>query len=197
MTVRFVDELDGVLGWTEDAGVRRTSHALGAGGRMWVVDPIDGKGVEERILALGEPAGVIQLLDRHERDCADFATRLGVPLHVVPAALPGSPFELLPVVGSRFWREVALWWPERRILVCADVLGTVPHYFRVRDEPVGIHPLLRLAPPRILRGLNPEHVLVGHGEAAHDVGAALDDSLRHSRRRIPAWIAGLPKLRRV
>jgi hypothetical protein len=62
---------------------------------------------------------------------------------------------------------------------------------------VGIHPLLRLASPRILRGLNPEHVLVGHGEAAHDVGAALDDSLRHSRRRIPAWIAGLPKLRRV
>jgi len=196
VSVRFVDELDGVLGWIEDARIQRTSHALAADGRVWVIDPIEGEGVDERIRALGEPAGVLQLLDRHNRDCAAFAERLGVPLHVVPATVEGAPFTFVPVLRRRFWSEVALWWPERRILVCADALGTVPHYFRVGAEPVGIHPLLRLAPPRSLRGFQPEHVLVGHGEAAHGVGPALDESLAASRRRIPAWLAGLRHMRR-
>ena len=34
--------------------------------------------------SLGEPAAVLQLLDRHNRDCAAFAERLGVPLHLCP-----------------------------------------------------------------------------------------------------------------
>src|SRR5687768_18432411 len=109
MSIRFVDELDGVLGWIESARMRRTSHALAADGRVWIVDPIEGDGVDERIRGLGEPAGVIQLLDRHERDCEAFASRLGVPLHVVPRSLPDAPFELLPIVRIRLWREVALW----------------------------------------------------------------------------------------
>jgi hypothetical protein len=192
MSVRFVDELDGVLGWIEDARVRRTSHALAAEGRVWIVDPIEADDVDERILALGEPVAVIQLLDRHERDCAAFAARFGVPLHVVPRSLSGSPFELRPVVSLRFWREVALWWPERRILVCADVLGTVP-FFRAGDEPVGMHPLLRLWPPRGLRGLDVRHALVGHGEGVAD-GAAVERALTTARRRLPRWLAGVPRI---
>ena len=192
MSVRFVDELDGVLGWIEDARVGRTSHALAAEGRVWIVDPIEADEVDERILALGEPVAVIQLLDRHERDCAAFAARFGVPLHVVPRSLPGSPFELRPVVSLRFWREVALWWPERRILVCADVLGTVP-FFRAGDEPVGMHPLLRLWPPRGLRGLDVRHALVGHGEGVAD-GAAVERALATARRRLPRWLAGVPRI---
>ncbi len=170
----------------------RTSHALAADGRVWIVDPIEGDGVDERILALGEPAGVIQLLDRHERDCTAFAARFGVPLHVVPSSLPGSPFDLRPVVRVRFWREVALWWPERRILVCADVLGTVP-FFRAGDEPSGVHPLLRLWPPRGLRGLDARHALVGHGEGVAD-GAAVERALATARRRLPRWLAGVPRI---
>ena len=192
MTVRFVDEADGVLGWIEGARMRRTSHALAAAGRVWIVDPIEGEGVDERIRALGEPAGVIQLLDRHERDCAAFAARFGVPLHIVPRSLPGTPFELRPVVRLRFWREVALWWPERRILVCADVLGTVP-FFRAGDEPIGMHPLLRLWPPRGLRGLDVQHALVGHGEGVTD-GAAVERALAEARRRLPRWLAGVPRI---
>ena len=195
MSVRFVDELDGVLGWIEDAFLSRTSHALAADGRVWVIDPIEGDGVDERIRELGEPAGVIQLLDRHNRASAAFAERLGVPLHVVPERVDGSPFTFVPVLRRRLWSEVALWWPERKILVAADALGTVPHYFRVGDEPVGIHPLLRLLPPRSLRGLRPEHVLVGHGEAAHGVGARLDEILASSLSRTPAWLAGLRHMR--
>ena len=166
-------------------------------GRVWLIDPIEGEGVEERIRGLGEPAGVLQLLDRHQRACEAFAARLGVPLHVVPVALPETPFEVRPVLRSRLWAEIALWWPERRILVCADVLGTLP-YFRAGDEPVGLHPFLRLWPPRSLRGLQPEHLLVGHGRGLHGPGVteAVEEALRTGRRRLPRWVVSLPKMAR-
>src|SRR5918999_6028842 len=125
LNVDFVDELDGVIGWIDESRLRRASHALAAAGRVWVFDPIAGDGVEERIRSLGEPAAVVQLLDRHDRDAAPLARRLGVPHEVVPTELPDSPFHLLRVTRSRFWSEAALWWPERRILVCADAVGTI------------------------------------------------------------------------
>lgn len=195
MSVRFVDELEDGFGWQEPARVRRTSHALAAEGRVWVIDPIEGEGVEERIHSLGRPAGVIQLLDRHERACEGFAERLAVPLQVAPVSLPETPFVVLPVLRSRFWAEVALWWPERRVLVCADALGTVP-YFRAGSEPAGVHPLLRLRPPRALCGLAAEHLLVGHGEGLHgpETAAAVEEALQTARRRIPLWVAGIPRI---
>ncbi len=190
--MKVVDELDGGFGWVEDERLSRTAHALAVDGRVWLIDPIDADGIEERVRELGEPAGVIQLLDRHGRDCAALAWRLGVPLHVVPRSLPETPFAFLPVASWRLWQEVALWWPERRILVCADALGTIPFY-RAGAEPIGVHPFLRLRPPRSLRGLEPEHVLVGHGAGRHgaDTAAETDDALAHARRRIPRWLVGL------
>lgn len=196
MTVRFVDELDAGFGWIEAATLKRTSHALAVGGRVWLIDPIEGEGVDARIRALGEPAGVIQLLDRHERDGKAFAARYGVPLHSVPASLESTPFHFLPVLQSRFWREVALWWPEHRVLVCADALGTIP-YFRAGSERAGVHPLLRLLrPPRRLQGLGARHLLVGHGAGLHGdaVPQLLDDAIAKARRRIPRWLAGVPRI---
>jgi hypothetical protein len=134
----------------------------------------------------------VQLLDRHARDCAAVAQRLGVPHHVVPRALPGTPFELRPIVRLRWWREVALWWPERRLLLVADALGTLP-FFRAGEEPAGLHPLLRPWPPRSLRGLAPDHLLVGHGEGVHHHPVALESALRTARRRIPRWLLELPR----
>ena len=188
----FIDELEGGFGWVEDERLRRTSHALAADGRVWLIDPIDADGLEERVRELGEPAGVIQLLDRHARDSAALAWKLGVPLHVVPRSLLETPFTFLPIASWRLWQEAALWWPERRILVCADALGTIPFY-RAGAEPIGVHPFLRLFPPRTLRGLAPLHVLVGHGKGRHgpDAAAEVDDALAHARRRIPRWLAGL------
>jgi hypothetical protein len=197
--IRFVDELDGAaFGWIERARLRRCSHALAQDGRVWLVDPIDADGVEERVRALGEPAGVLQLLDRHDRDCAAWAERLGVPLLVAPTEVAGAPFRVLPIVRRRFWSEIALWWPARRVLVTADVLGTIPHYFALGGEPLGLHPLLRLTPPRSLRGLEPEHILVGHGRGLHgpDTAAALAAALAHSRRHALRLPLELPKLRR-
>lgn len=195
MSIRFVDELEVGFGWIESESLSRTSHALAADGRVWLTDAIAGDGVEERIQALGEPAGVIQLLDRHSRDGAALAEELGVPLHVVPESLPETPFRFLPVRNGRWWKEVALWWPERRVLVCADALGTVP-FFRAGDEPVGLHPFLRLSRPRALAGLGVEHLLVGHGEGIHGpaAGVAVEDALRTARRRLPRLLAGLPRV---
>jgi len=198
MSVRFADETDFGFSWSESANLRRTSHALLADDRVWIVDPIEGDGVDERVRALGEPAGVIQLLNRHARDSEAFAARFGVPLHAVPTSLPGTPFDCRPIVRNRLWQEVALWWPERRLLACGDVLGTIP-FFRAGGEPVGVHPILRVRPPRSLRGLGVEYLLVGHGHGLHgdEAAAAVEDALRHARARIPRWLVGVPRIVRA
>ena len=191
---RWVDEQEWGFGWIapERPPLRLTSHALLADGGVWVVDPIDGPGVDERVRALGEPAGVLQLLDRHTRDCAAFARRLGVPHHVVPFVDVG-PFEAIPLVQRSRWQEAALWWPERSVLVCADALGTVPHYFALGGESLGVHPVLRLNPPRRLAGLAPEHILCGHGEGVHEHAAEeLRNALASARRRLPRLLVEAP-----
>jgi hypothetical protein len=168
------------------------SHALLSDGGVWIVDPTEGEGIEERIRALGEPAGVLQLLDRHNRACAAYAERLGVPHRRVPFEGVG-PFETVPIVRRKRWQEVALWWPEQRVLVTADALGTVAHYFTLGGERLGVHPLLRLTPPRQLGRLDPEHVLCGHGAGVHQRATeALRDALANSRRRLPRLAVELP-----
>ena len=191
--MRAVDEIAHVTGWMAEERMARTSHALEVDGRVWLFDVVDWPGLDDRVQELGEPAGVVQLLDRHNRDCAAVARRLGVPHHVVPRVLAGTPFELRPVVQLRWWREAALWWPERRLLLVADAVGTIP-FFRAGAEPAGLHPALRLRPPRSLRGLEPDHLLVGHGEGIHHHPAALESALRTGRRRIPRWLLGLPRV---
>jgi len=189
LKIRFCDEFDRGFGWIVDEFMARCSHVLVAAGRVWAIDPLLGDGVEDRIRAAGEPAGVLQLLDRHSRDCAELAKRLGVPHHVVPtASVP--PFELIPIRLGRRWKEVALWWPERRVLVCGDALGTAD-YFLAGDERLGVHPLLRLRPPREqLGGLDPVTILCGHGEGIFENAAeVLREALSTSRRRIPAQAA--------
>jgi glyoxylase-like metal-dependent hydrolase (beta-lactamase superfamily II) len=188
--VRVCDEFEGGFGWIADEFLERCSHALVADGRVWLIDPVADKGLEERIRAAGEPAGVIQLLDRHNRDCAQVAARFGVAHHVLPQEIAGAPFEFFTIRDSRHWKEVALWWAERRALVCADVLGTA-RYYRARDERIAMHPFLRLRPPRKqLERLAPGRILCGHGEGVH-AGAevALREALRTARRRIPAQLA--------
>jgi hypothetical protein len=168
---------------------------------VWLVDPVEPSNtVLQALERLEEVRGVIQLLDRHNRDCAALARRYGVP-HVAAYAsntVLQAPFETVRVADRRRWREVALWWPERRVLVCGDALGTVA-YFRAPQEPIGVHPLLRLTPPSGLRGLAPERILVGHGPGLH-VGAAsaLAEALRTSRRRLPAaFLNGVRAWRRA
>jgi hypothetical protein len=187
--LRFCDEFEHGFGWQREGElVQRTSHAVLSGGRVWLTDVVDGSGLDERVRGLGDPAAVVQLLDRHRRDCGQVAERLGVPLAVTPfEGLPDAPFVVLPVLRWKRWREIALWFQAERILVCADALGTLS-YFRAPGERLGVHPLLRLFPPRrALGGLDPDHVLVGHGEGVHSgATAALQEALATARRRLPA-----------
>jgi len=189
---RPVDEWDGGFGWLIDEPFARTSHALLAGERAWLVDPVDVPGLDDRVRALGEPGGVLQLLDRHNRDCDVIAARLAVPHLRAWEELGAAPFHAISVRSSRLWREVALWEPERRSLVCADAVGTLP-FFRAPGERVGWHPFVRLRPPRSFRMLEPDRILVGHGPGVFDGAApALQDLVVRGRRRVPrAWLAAL------
>lgn len=167
--------------WIEEGFLQRCSHALLLEGRTWLIDPVDDARVDE----LKDVAGVIQLLDRHKRDCVTIANRLGVAHHVVPEE-PIRPFEFIRIRMSRTWKEVALWWPERRVLVCADALGTVG-YYRARRERLGVHPFLRLRPPRF--DVRPDVILCGHGAGIFDdAPGALTEALTTSRRRMPAQV---------
>ena len=194
MRFGFCDDLgrDG-FGWIVEEAMTRTSHALAAEGKVWLVDALDWPEAIDRALALGEPAGVIQLLDRHDRDCAALAERFGVPHLVAPAQLPGSPFEFVDVMQRKYWRESALWWPETRTLVTADALVT-NRFHTGGTAPIGIHILLRLTPPTALGELEPRRVLVGHGEGIVGPGATQDlrDALLSSRRRLPGVLLRMP-----
>ena len=191
---RFCDELgpDG-FGWIGGEAMTRTSHAFAAEGRVWLVDAIDWPDALERALELGEPAGVIQLLDRHDRDCAALAERFGVPHVVAPDAVPESPFDFVSIVRRKRWRESALWWPATRTLVTADALGT-NRFFTGGTAPLAVHLLLRLNPPKALGTLDPERILVGHGEGLHGPGTAeaLHEALGTSRRGLPGALLRLP-----
>jgi hypothetical protein len=181
-----VDEFDGGFGWqtAEPEFLERTSHAVLGDEGVWLFDVLDVPGLDERVRALGEPAGVVQLLDRHGRDCAAVADRLGVPLYVTPRDLSFT----LRLVWIPGWHEVAAFLGSRALVV-GDALGTAS-YFRAPGERLAVHPLLRLFPPRTLRGLDPEHVLCGHGAGVHgpDAAPALAEALRTSRRRVRRWL---------
>jgi hypothetical protein len=190
---QLTDEWEGGFGWSQDEPMRRTSHALLVEGRVWLIDPVHVPELEGRVRALGEPAGVLQLLDRHARGCAAWAGRLGVPHLRAWETLGEAPFEALPVRNRRWWHEVALWDPSRRTLVCADALGTVA-YFCAPGERIGLHPLVRPFPPSALGRAAPERILCGHGAGVHDnAAAALHEALHTARRRLPAAWFGLLK----
>ncbi len=182
--------------WIVDEPMTRTSHALASGGRVWLVDPVRFEAALERAQTLGRPAAVVQLLDRHNRDCASLAAELGVPHLVAPDSVPGSPFAAIPVRRTKRWRETALWWPAERTLVVAEAIGTNP-FFAAGDDPAGVHLLLRFTPPREALGrLAPEHLLVGHGRGLHGPHAAqgLADALAHARTGLPRVALRAPAL---
>jgi hypothetical protein len=197
LSLELCDEFEGGFGWTEPGLLERTSHALEAGGAVLVFDPVDMPGIDERIRALGEPEAVVQLLDRHERNSAAVAARLGVPHLRMELGAHGEGGQLVRIVWNRFWKEVAFWEPDRRVLVVADALGTVG-YFTAPGEAIGVHPVLRLRPPRELGELQPEHILCGHGAGVHGpaAAAALREALATSRRRLPRALASTLRRRR-
>jgi hypothetical protein len=186
------DRLPWAVTWTAREPMERSAHALAADGRVWLVDPMADDAALRAAEALGEVVGVLQLLDRHPRDCVSLARRYGVPHLRLPEQLPGSPFEVRRVVWLPGWREVGLWWREHQAFVVPEAVGTAS-YFAVGGGALGMHFMLRAKPPGLLRKLAPQALLVGHGPALHENAApALREALARSRRDIPrATLAGV------
>ena len=193
MKLLNLDDFGFGISWVLDEAMQRASVALADGGRVWLVDPVDVPEAIDRATALGEPAAVLQLLDRHPRDCAKLARRFGVPHLRMPASVPDSPLSAFDIVNIPRWHEVGLWWPQRRALVVPETVGTGPFY-RHGDTPAGIHLFLRLRPPRSLRGYTPEHLLVGHGPSIHgpDAARALRIAYERSLRDLPGTLLRVP-----
>ncbi|QLG48939.1 hypothetical protein [Natrinema halophilum] len=206
---REIDRFEGGVGWIAhpDETMQRASHALAVDGDVWVIDPVDADGIDDLFDEFGDVAGVVVALDRHKRDAAAVADRHDVPVYLpeffegvtedVDAAVARFDDELsdtgirsLTVVDNRFWQEVALYNPADGTLVVPETVGTVD-YFLAGDETLGVHPALRLKPPRRpLRGVAPERVLVGHGAGVMDDAArALENALARSRRGAPRLYA--------
>lgn len=183
------------LSWSESTGMARAAHAVLDDGHVWLIDPFDDAAAIAAATELGSVAGVIQLLDRHNRDCAALAQRLNVALYKLPAQTTG-PFTPIKVIANRAWNEVALWWPQRQALIVPEAVGTVEAFALGRR--LGVHPMLRLTPPRRQLGtLAPEVLLVGHGAPLQsDAASALREALDRSRGDAPRLLLALPKLLR-
>jgi len=211
-TLEVVDRWDGGISWTlteELDGMHRTSHAIETEDGVWLIDPVDASGLDEELDSLGDVVGVTLLLDRHKRDAAAVAERHEVPVslperlagvadelatetEVYSRALPGTEFRTITVVDNRLWHEVALHDQDRGTLIVAEAVGTAS-FFRTDVERLGVHPALRLFPPRkALGSLSPDRVLVGHGPGVFDDAAnALRVALSRSRKSAPKYYAGL------
>jgi hypothetical protein len=191
----------GWLPYPEEA-MQRASHALAVDGEVWVVDPIDAEGIDDRLADLGEVAGIVVLLDRHKRDAGVLARRHDVPVYV-PGAMDGvaeaieAPIERFyrslgdtgytvhTVVDNFAWTEVALYDEDSGTLVVPEAVGTTD-YFLAGTEQLGVHPALRLKPPTSLGRFDPDRILVGHGAGIHeDAPAILEDALSGARGRTP------------
>lgn len=194
MATRLIDRTPIGITWVIDEPMARASHAIVDQGKVWIIDPVDDAEAMQEVAALGEPAAVIQLLDRHNRDCLEVAERLGVDLLRLPRSIDDSPFEVIDVIESPVWKEKALWWQDQRVLVVAEAVGT-NRFYRPGSEGAGIHLGLRLAPPKkALASYLPQHLLMGHGGPIHGQQAteALQQAMDRSRRDFAAALVGAP-----
>lgn len=199
-----VDRFDGGVGWIAypDETMRRASHAIESDGGLWLVDPVDAEGLDDLLAEYADPEGIAVLLDRHKRDAAAIANRHDVPVYV-PEWMDGvvgdldaptkrfdrrlAGFDVLRLIDNPLWQEAVL--VDGETLVVPEALGTAA-YFRAPDEPLGVHPMLRVFPPRTLRSYDPNRLLVGHGDGIfEDVGRTIRRAIDGSRRTaIPLYL---------
>lgn len=197
---REIDRFDGGVGWMvhPEEILQRASHALETDDGVWLVDPLDAEGIDDILAEIGPVAGVVVLSNHHRRDAAAIANRhdvsiyfphamqgvaetLDAPVEQFGTELADTGYELLTVAFLPGWQEFALY--DGETLVMSESLGTAPH-FLTGDERLGVITALRLPPPQAaLSGLDPERVLLGHGEGVFEnAAAALTDALSGSRR---------------
>jgi len=195
-SLEAVAEWDGGITWFAHPGedAMRASHALATESGVWIVDPLDADGLDERLSGLGEVAGVAVIHDRHTRDAEAIAARHDVPVHVpewmdltrekldddpepLGGRVPGTNYGVHRLIDSDEWEEAVLVDEAGVTLVVMETLGTLPA-FCDGDDDIGVQPTLDEIPEG-LDDYHPERILVGHGEsiyedAATKLAAALD-----------------------
>jgi hypothetical protein len=204
-----IDRFEGGAGWLAypDETMQRASHALATDEGVWLIDPVDAPALDDLIADVGDDAGteavagVAVCLDRHKRDAAAIARRhdaevyvprwmngvaeeLDAPVTRFSGELGDSGFESFVIRDSSLppWQEAGLYNPDTGTLVVPESVGAAS-YFLAGDETLGVHPMLRLTPPKTLSRYDPERVLVGHGAGVlSDGAAALDAALATSKR---------------
>lgn len=188
-TVGAVTEWTGGFSWIADPEEdgQRASHALETEAGVWVVDPVDAEGLDDRLEERGEVAGVVVLQDRHTRDAAEVARRHGVAVHLpewmdlarekleteaetLGSELPGTNYAVHQLIDTDEWEEAVLIDETTGTMVVPEALGTLAP-FRAGDNELGVHPGLD-DPPRGLTDWEPERILVGHGESIHSEATA-------------------------
>jgi hypothetical protein len=200
-----IDRFEGGFGWIAhpEEAMQRASHALTIDGDVWLVDPVDADGIDELLAEHGDTRGVVVLLDRHKRDAEAIARRHDVSIWI-PQFMDGlsdefdAPVEQFryeladtgytahEVVDNRFWREAMLYNDENGVLIVPEAVGTT-EYATTDGESLGVHPVLRLKPPTSLSRLDPERILLGHGEGIHhDAAETLEAAVRGARSNTPA-----------
>ncbi len=203
--MHIIDRFPEGVGWIADPKetMERASHAIKGDHGVWLIDPVDAYGLDELLAAEGNVAGVVITLNRHRRDSEALAGRYGVSIYL-PEQLGALADDIRygvrgvdefgrdtgwtvdPVIDRRGWHEVMLVAPDRETVRISEAVGTAPH-FCAPGEKLGVHPLLRLFPPRgVLGDIVADRILVGHGEGVLSDGASLlADTLEHARRRAP------------
>lgn len=199
---------DGGVTWLAhpDEGGKRASHAIQGEDGVWILDPLNATNLEQLVDPLGEVVGVAVLSCWHARDAGIVANKYDVAVHIpewmdrieerVDAPVeaytlsPGdSGFEMLPCRPLPRWQEMFLYDSPSKTLVIPDSMGTIEP-FRIGDERLGLELFRRLQPPEQLEGLEPERVLVGHGEpVTADAADALEVALTDARRQFPKAVA--------
>lgn len=200
-SLRSIDRHEAGVGWIAypDETMQRASHAVRGADGLWLLDPVDCAGLDELIDSVdAEPAGVVVCLARHERDAASVARRQDVPVFVpewmTRVTVRGverrtfgdrlaDDVRAIRVRDSTVppWQEVALLFEESGTLYVPEAVGASDYMVTGRER-LGVHPMLRLFPPEVLRGLDPDRIVVGHGEGVHEnAGRELTRALDGSR----------------
>lgn len=162
-----------------DAAMQRTSQAIRVGNGIWLVDPMDADGLDEKLAELGEIAGVVMLGSHHQRHADELAQRHEVAVHapdwfaesardfdapveLMTDQLNETGFELLNLRAKPWRQEGGLYHPERKTLVVSDTLMTT--FLTAEEGRPELFPPARLAPTyQPLRDLEVERLLVSHG----------------------------------
>lgn len=194
-TLRDVTEWDGGFSWIAypDERGQRASHALQTAAGVWIIDPVDTDGLDDRLAELGTVAGVVVLHDRHTRDAVDVAHRHDVDVHVpdwmslvrdkldvspetVGSELPGTNYTIHRLIRTDDWEEAILVNETENTLVVPEAVGTLS-LFQGGETGLGLHPELD-KPPRGLTDWHPDRILVGHGKSLYsDANKKLIDTI--------------------